>query len=380
MRIGIFETDHFEVSHTLIRLFQLPGNQLTIFTEPFSWHQFRQMPDIAHQEHRWMIKKEGQSKASFIFQLYREVKQQKIELLYLGTVTDNFIFYAWLVKALPHVRILLTIHDINSYFHYQENGSLRRRLRNIGKRRLVKVVEEFSVINSTMVDYLQSLLPAGKSVRHIPGSFFDEENYVPPPASLEPIQLVVPGSVDSRRRDYNAVFGLLDSCREQQLDIVVTLLGGFYQEPGMRLMKRVLEYAAQYPNLRWFEETVVPQPVFDEVMQAAHFVLAPSVISTVISDGVREEYGVSMSSGNISDIVRYARPAIIPAALVTGPEISHIAIRYQSVKEIPEQLKLLRDHPDKYLAIQQRALAGSGAFTLDAIRMQHPDLFTEVNS
>lgn len=380
MRIGIFETDHFEVSHTLIRLFQLPAHQLTIFTETQSWRQFRQMPDIDHQAHHWVIRKEKQSKAAFILQIYRTVKQQKIELLLLETVEDNFIFYAWLVKALPGVRIILTIHDINGYFQFREDGSLRRRIRNTGKRKLIKAVNEFIVINSNMVDYLQSLLPAGKSVRYLPGSFFDKDLYQPPPASMDPIQLVVPGSVDSRRRDYNIVFDLMQACREQQLNVIVTLLGGFRPESDRRLMNRVLDFSDEYPNLRWSEEPVVSQPVFDEVMQEAHFVLSPSVISTVISDDVQEEYGVSKSSGNISDIVRYARPAIIPAALVTGPEISHIAIRYQSVKEIPEQLKLLRDHPDKYLAIQQRALGGSGAFTLDAIRRQHPDLFTGVNS
>lgn len=379
MRIGIFETDHFEVSHTLIRLFQLPENQLTIFSYPVSWRQFRQMPDLDLKAHQWVIKGESQSKASFIWQIYRTVKKQQIELLFLETVTDNFIFYAWLVKALPGVRIILTIHDINSYFHYQEDGSLRRRIRNMGKRKLVDAVKEFAVINSTMVGYLQSLLPAGKQVRYLPGSFFDQDAFVSPPALLDPIRLVVPGSVDGRRRDYEAVFELLEACREQQLNVEVTLLGGFHPEPGMRLMKRVLDLSDKYPNLRWCEDPVVPQPVFDDVMREAHFVLAPSVISTVISDGVREEYGVSMSSGNIADMVRYARPAIVPAALVTGPEISHIAFRYQSIKEIPEQLKLLRDHPEKYLALQQQALAGSGAFTPDAIRSQHPDLFTGVN-
>lgn len=380
MRIGIFETDHFEVAHTLIRLFELPGNRLTIFSYPSSWQQFRTMQDLDLQAHRWVVKKESQSKAAFVYQLYRTVKKERIELLFLETVTDNFIFYAWLVKALPQVRIILTIHDINSYFHFRDDGSLRRRVRNLGKKKLIQAVREYSVINSTMVDYLRSKLPAGKQVRYIPGSFFEEAAYEAPPASLEPIRLVVPGSVDSRRRNYEAVFELLEECRKQQLAVDITLLGGFHPGPGMQLMKRVLEQAEKFPNLHWFEEPVVPQPVFDEVMRASHFVLAPSVISTVISDEVREEYGISMSSGNIADMVRYGRPAIIPAALVTGPEIPHIAFRYHSIKEVPEQLKLLRDHPDQYLVIQQRALAGSGAFTLDAIRGQHPDLFTGVNS
>ena len=150
MRIGIFETDHFEVAYTLIRLFQLPSNQLTIFSYASSWQQLQMMPGIHQQPIEWVVKKNNQSKAAFIYQLYLHVKKEKIQLLYLETVTDNFIFYAWLVQALPGVRILLTIHDINSYFYFRNNGTIRRWVRNTGKKKLVRAVKEYTVINQTM--------------------------------------------------------------------------------------------------------------------------------------------------------------------------------------------------------------------------------------
>ncbi len=134
MRTAIFETDHFEVAHTLIRLFQLPPNELTVFSYSSSWQQLQLMPGIG-QEVKWVIKEESESKAAFIFKMYRLAKKERIELLYLETVTDNFIFYAWLVKALPDVKIILTIHDINSFFYYKYNGTLRRWLRNAGKKK-----------------------------------------------------------------------------------------------------------------------------------------------------------------------------------------------------------------------------------------------------
>lgn len=374
MRTGIFETSHFEVTHTLIRLFQLPAHQLTIFTYPSSWQQFQSMPDIDQDAHQWVIKKTGQSKAAFILDIYRKVKKEKIELLFLGTVTDNFIFYTWLIQALPNVRIILTIHDINSFFYYKGNGSLRRLVRNTGKKKLIEAAKEFTVINSTMVEYLQSLLPEGKIVRHIPGAFFDDKKFQPAGEPIYPFRLVVPGSVDNRRRDYQAVFDLLETCRQQQVEVDITLLGGFHPEYGQELLHKCRAYAATFNNLRWFEETVVPQPVFDQEMQSAHFVFAPCVIKTIISDGISEIYGISLSSGNIADIIRFAKPAIVPGTLVTGTDIAHVAIRYASVKEIPEQLMLLRDHPEKYLLLQQQALTASQAFTLEKIRAKYPGL------
>jgi hypothetical protein len=374
MRTAIFETDHFEVAHTLIRLFQLPGNELTVFSYSSSWQQLQLMPGM-EQQVKWVIKEESESKAAFILKMYRLVKKERIELLYLETITDNFIFYAWLVKALPAVKIILTIHDINSFFYYKNNGTLRRWLRNAGKKRLIDAVEEFTVINSTMQWYLQRLLPSGKTVRYIPGAFFDNANYSLPAAPLLPFRIVVPGSVDNRRRDYTVVFALLEICRKWNIPVQITLLGGFHAEHGAEILKQCREYGKENNNLHWFEEQVVDHPLFNRVMQEAHFILAPCVIHTVISDEVAEVYGESLSSGNIGDIIRFARPAIIPAALKTGEEISQVACRYTSVNDIAEQLKLLRDDPDKYLILQEAALKGSGEFTLEKIRAKYPDLF-----
>jgi hypothetical protein len=374
MRTAIFETDHFEVAHTLIRLFQLPANELTVFSYSSSWQQLQLMPGMGQQV-KWVIKEESESKAAFILKMYRLVKKERIELLYLETVTDNFIFYAWLVKALPDVRIILTIHDINSFFYYKNNGTLRRWLRNAGKKRLIDAVEEFTVINSTMQGYLQRLLPSGKTVRYIPGAFFDKESYSLPAAPLLSFRIVVPGSVDNRRRDYALVFALLEICRQQHIPVQITLLGGFHPEHGAGILKQCREYGKENKNLHWFEEQVVDHPLFNRVMQEAHFILAPCVIHTVIADEIAEVYGESLSSGNIGDIIRFARPAIIPAALKTGKEFSQVACRYTSVNDIAEQLKLLRDDPDKYLILQEEALKGSGEFTLEKIRAQYPDLF-----
>lgn len=379
MRIGIFETDHFEVAHTLIRLFQSPSNQLTVFSYVSSWQQLQMMPGIDQHPINWVVKKENQSKAAFIFHIYQEVKKEKIQLLYLDTVTDNFIFYAWLVKALPGVRILLTIHDINSYFNFRNNGTVRRLVRNAGKKKLIRAVKEFTVINSAMQSYLQGRLGSGKTVRYIPGSFFEEPATVLQEPLLLPFRIVVPGSVDLRRRDYSHVFQLLEYCHQLEIPVQLTLLGGFHPEHGAAILQQCREYAKLYDNLQWFEDELVDAVRFDELMRQAHFVFAPCVIKTVISDDIEETYGVSLSSGNIGDIIRFARPAILPSTLNTGNDISHVVCSYTAVKEIAEQLLLLRDDPDKYYVYQQQALQGSRTFTLEKIRANHPDLF-KVNS
>jgi hypothetical protein len=40
MRVGIFETDHYEGAYPVIKLFDIPSNELVIFTNPATYQRF----------------------------------------------------------------------------------------------------------------------------------------------------------------------------------------------------------------------------------------------------------------------------------------------------------------------------------------------------
>ena len=375
MRIGIFETSHFEVSYTLIRLFDLPGNEITLFTHADTARHLHYLLDKDAEKFRWEIMPEGLPRRNFIMHARNVAKRNRIELMWLSSAEDNFIFYAWLVKRLPGVRTLLTIHDINNYFEYHSNGTLRRYIRNVGKKSLIKAVSEFTVLSSTMEPLLRSKLPEGKTIRIVPGACFDEASYTAPPAQEQYINLVVPGTIDIRRRDYAAVFSLLGYCHQQGIAVRVTLLGGFADPYGVQVLEQVKDYASQHNNLFWYDTPTVEQSEFDKVMQEAHFIFSPTQVSTEMGDGVQEQYGLSKSSGNIGDMIRFARPSIMPKELALDTVWSRSVFSYTDIKEIPDLLLEIRDNPSKYIEMQEQALEASRLFTLNGIRAQHPDLF-----
>ncbi|NML21467.1 hypothetical protein HHL16_11310 [Pseudoflavitalea sp. G-6-1-2] len=375
MRIGIFEMDHFEVAHTLLRLFDQPQHRVSVFTYAASYKQLQAMPALDLSGFQWIVKEDNQSKRSFIYTIYKKVKAEKIELLWLETLSDNFILYAWLAKMLPDVRILLTIHDINNYFEYPSNGTLRRYIRNTGKKILLKHIDEFTVLNSTMEAPLRAKLPEGKTVRTIPGAFFDEGRYVNPPSTQPYINITVPGTIDERRRDYNAVFALLEYCHAKQIAVRITLLGGFSEQYGAGILQQVKEYASVHNNLFWYDTETVDQPEFDRVMEQTHFIFSPTRIITVMADDVTEQYGLTKSSGNIGDMIRFARPAIVPEGLLLEPMFSKSVFRYADIKEIPDLLIRIRDNSVEYDVLKQAALEVSRLLTLKNIRAQHADVF-----
>jgi len=376
MRIGIFETDHYEVSSTLIKLFDNGKNDITVFAYPQSWRQFRFLFPHRQGSYHWVIKEEKEPWWKFMVRIYKETRRRKLELLYLNTVTQHHLPYALLIKMLPGVRVIVTIHDSNGYFQWKPAWSVRRLVRYIGKRLLVRTVKEFNVLSPTLVPALQSRLPANKIVHVIPGAVYEGRRHmVATPATCNQIKLVVPGTVDVRRRDYATVFDLLEACRQQSLPVSVVLLGGYYGEAGKAVIEKCKARASQAADITSYETSVVDQPEFDRQMDEAHLLFIPSRIHTILADGVPETYGLTISSGNVSDIIRYAKPFIAPAALTLPANLESGAVRYQHVADIVRVLQQLLSDDAWYHQLSRQAVLNAQEYTIEKIRQQNPAFF-----
>src|SRR5690348_14228140 len=128
MKIGIFETEHFEGTYPVIRLFDQLNNEITVFTYEEPYRQFRYMFPEEPKRYSWKIKSDKRSKYLFILDMYREIKRKKLDLVYLNTISNNFIVYAVMVILLKKVRIILTIHNINAWFELKRSFSFKRNI------------------------------------------------------------------------------------------------------------------------------------------------------------------------------------------------------------------------------------------------------------
>lgn len=379
MNIAIFETEHFEMIYPLVQLFDPEKNNIVIFT---NIECYQQLPDTFNErmnQCQWVVTGTNERKYQFIYRIYKEVKLRNIKWLILNTVSNNFIFYALLALLLKKVRIIAGIHDINTFFRYKPALSIRRLVRHVGKRCLIHIVQEFNVISLTMAGHLKDKLPVYKKVHCLPGSIFKEATLrneaLPLPGLLH---LVVPGTIDGRRRNYDIIFDLLDQANRIPLPVFIVLLGSPYQDYGKDVIERCKQYAATKNNLKFYESGVIDQSVFNRELNKAHMVFIPCVIDTVIFDGIPEVYGLSKCSGNLFDVVRHAKPFIIPSRLQIDPFLKDSCIRYNNVEDIIKQLCELYISPVKYGQMQNEAFNASGHYTIEKIRARNPDLFYRV--
>ena len=229
-----------------------------------------------------------------------------------------------------------------------------------------------------MVSYLKNKLPRHKKVHCIPGSVFETINL--PEIDLavkDQIKLVIPGTLDARRRNYEFVFDLLESINQENLNVTITLLGGVNVTYGSHIVEKCKRYAIQNDNLHFFNKNIVDQPEFDRIMNESHIAFIPSTINTVIADDVPETYGISISSGNLFDIIKHAKPCIIPLHLQVPNDIQSSCIKYYTAEDIMSFLKTLFVSPDSYLALKEQAFTNSQQYTIANIRQNNASLFIE---
>ena len=375
MQIAVFETVHFECAYPVIKLFNNGKNRITIFTYEDSYRQFQYLFMDTISNYTWVVKEPTESKIQFIRRMYKHSANNKFDILYLNTISDNHLVYALMILFLKRTRIILTLHDINSHFSLRSNVGWRGWVRYIGKRALLKIVNEFNVISSTMVEYLKNRVPADKKVHNVPGSVYEEDKRPTSKQVLNSIKTVIPGTIDNRRRDYYLAFDLLHEIDQKNLPVSIVLLGGM-SEYGKDIFEKCRQYVSKTSNLIFFQTDTVDQPIFDREMDDCHFIWVPSIINTVLSDGITETYGLSISSGTLFDVIKHAKPFIVPRELSVPAELDSSCFKYESKDQIVPFLQSFLASPERYSAWAENAIQNSRFYTIQNIRNKNSSLFS----
>ena len=107
MKAGIFDMEHFEVAYTVIQLFDVPANQLVIFTNASTYEKFADLFKEDVNRFQWEIIDNAGSKWRFFRQLYKTAQKHRLDIFYLNTISNNHIFYAWVIGLLRIARVVV---------------------------------------------------------------------------------------------------------------------------------------------------------------------------------------------------------------------------------------------------------------------------------
>lgn len=369
MHVGIQESEHFEGVYPVIRLFDNGQNKISLFVNRYVREKLLDLLGDDASNYHWVVQEDSESTFHFCRRMRQEILSRNIQLVYLNTISKHHLWYAvWL--PFSRIRTILTVHDVNCMFKSRIGFRPRAIAQFLGKRWLRNKVSAFNTVSETVKPYLEKQCRKDQEVYTIPGAVFDQELVAEP--IFPPLRIVVPGSIDPKRRDYGQVLELAKLLSSDPVEIV--LLGGGSSVYATSIWQQCK--VAGLPNLVWFEKSIIPQDRFDEWLNKAHFIWIPSVIETEICDGIREVYGITKSSGNIFDIIKHARPFLYPEGLIIPAELAQSGYPYASIEKLSAWIRQVLETPTIYPPLLKSAESASEAFTVGRLRSRFSELLS----
>ena len=375
MNIGIFEKEHFEVAYPMLRICDKPEHQLTVFVDETTYERLLDLLGDDFKRYQWVVQQNNVSNRQFVSSIHDVCKKNKIEILFLNTVSNNYIFYALLAKRLPLTKVIVTIHDANNFFRSTFSVNVRRSIRHVGKKLLDRYTYAYNTLGDSVREYLIKSIGVKKKVYCIPGAVYEvNPGKIKDLSSGEQLKIVVPGTIDKRRRDYDFVFSLMKRINEHHLPVHIVLLGTANDEYGENILKQSEEYSTNHKNITYYSGKLVNQEEYDRQLRDCHFIFIPSVIKTMISDNIEETYGLTKSSGNIYDAVKHGKPMIIPAALKINTNLETGVMKYDNLDQLVELLKTMILGNENYNQLSAKARINSEAYTIERCRNRISEL------
>ncbi len=373
MKIIVIELEgHAECLYSFCKIFEQHQPKITVLSNQAVFEELKNELAI-EQNFFWHVKNNTQNNLAFLETHLNTINQQDVVLL--NTAQKQVNQYP-IHKFKP--PIILRIHNVHTFLARWQHLSwptdfyalwkdfsyvirelfLQQEWKKVQK--FLQHIHFFTFPNHTIEQYVldHQLLPTSKVFPaiplacHLPSFQVNNDNH----NSNTSRHFVVLGTVDRRRKDYQFLLAVWKQLLPQiNHSIKLTLLGKPKGPYGQKILQVFQLLAQKHPHFTFqsYQERVV-QTEFNKVMQAADVLLAPILLETRYKI-YQEQYGYSKISGSLSDVIRYAKPAIFPSAYPIPKEFEAVIDTYTTPEEL---LSLILNyiHNKEYLKQKQLLL------------------------
>lgn len=359
MDVVLYDTEHFETLETLVHLLH-DGQRRLHLVVPDTVRGELEAAGIAAGKHlSWHPLPEAP--AGHARTLARVLRESKASLLLLATVSFRHYAFARLVRKLRRVRVLLGVHDLTDTFNPAPARGIRAAVRRWGLKQLRASVAGFLVLLPELRTEIRRRRLTDKPVYVVPGRLFFEEGYRS--AAATPLRVVVPGSIDPRRRDYESVRKLAERIARHPASVQVALVGAVAEPaytPG---------WLAQYPGIVEIRSgRPLPSALFAGALSEAALLWAPLPERFSAEGRADETYGLTKSSGTFYDAVSAGKPLLLPASASVPEHLLTCTLQYIDEEHLYYLLIALQANEAAFQRLQADALTMARRFSVEVLR------------
>lgn len=354
-KVGIFEIDHYEMGYALLKV--LSKDYETYF---FTTEELHERLSIKFTEGiHWIMMKKDESLTGFYKIMSGEVNRNKMNLLLINTIEDNFTELASELRNTESKNVL-TLHNVNFWFNHSNWFLSDSYKKNKHKIVLKKEMDAYCVLSDNVKNYLNETYKPNKPVFVFPYSIYEPQNNV----QSNEISFAVPGSIDVSRRDYELILNCFEELHKENFKCNLYLLGAPAYEYGKSILERAKALREKGVSIVYFEK-LVDQEVFDDLISKSTFVLSP--LQPVIRE---EQYGKSKETGCFFDMIRYSKPGIVPEYVPAPPQMRSSVMCYSDKQSLMSLLKKIIGDEIIRKDYTSRAQKNSELFSVENVRKE----------
>jgi len=255
-------------------------------------------------------------------------------------------------KALTNLQIstkkLLVIHKINRLLNPMENLNIN------SPKDVAKWVRHYTFQeekrNQKFLESCDGFILPSQAVLESCTSLFESHGLHKPivlPFSVaneieentknEIVNMVIPGSITQESRDYDMIIETLQSIApEITTNVCISLLGAPVAFRDFETIKEIRLLENEFITVQTYDQ-YISQEIYDQELKKASFLLLP--ISEIMKGSpIKEQRSKTCVSGNINDMVKYRKPALLPSFYTMPSDLTGTYRGYENSKELGDIL------------------------------------------
>jgi len=285
----------------------------------------------------------------------------------MNSIYDCYGDYFYLVLAVKCKKII-SIHNLNSWFRSNIRLPLRKILDPWYKAAMIRSSDGINVFDEKLKNYVLANFNYRKNIFTIP---FQIYNALPHREHLlsndNVVKFIVSGLIQKERRDCGMVLDVFKELFKEHGNISLTLAGPPVGSYGMDIVKKCKEMMGRDNAPIKLYDRFITGKEFDDVMSSADILIDPQMME-VYCDNTKEIYGMTKNPGNISDLIRFAKPGIFPQNISVPGELEDSILRYGDAHELKALILKIIEDREFLRKLSRKAMANSEKYSLRRVR------------
>lgn len=375
IEIGILEIRrHIPILYTFSKICKTKNTNVTIFTTKELFSQLETyLKDT--ENYNIVLKKDNESTYSFLKRV-EKICNERIDLLFVNTIHDIVFDLIYYVNFRPKSKMIVIVHHANAWLKPRLILKINHLLRTIDTNMSSILISKFilprfnaiNVIYAPIKNYIEKNTNYQKEIFTLPTSIFEENKLRLPDQKDDKLHVVLPGLIQEHRKDYKMAIPVFENLFKRFKEhLTISVPGLPVGQYGKSVYMAFSHMRDRGYNISIFDH-YVPDETLDEILTQGDIIFTPIRINSKADNEIKEQYGITVGSGNVFDAIKYAKPIIVPAEFNMLDELKSSTLKYSTPAELEQIIAELISNPKKLKHLKEEALINSRKFSLDRLQ------------